>query len=101
MYFHRDCARIRRQAFHYSGSVAYLFPLTVAAVLEGGAVHIFQSIDTSHFKFECTREDKIICTVKCFHCDCAIPKGSLATKFIHLLLGHCRDKMYGNLRSRL
>ena len=40
MYFHRDCAGIARQAFHYSGSVAYLFPLTVAAVLEGGAVHI-------------------------------------------------------------
>ena len=47
--FHRDYAGIARQAFQYSGSVAYLFPLTVAAVLEGGAVHIFQSIDTSHF----------------------------------------------------
>ena len=31
---------IARQAFQYSGSVAYLFPLTVAAVLEGGAVCI-------------------------------------------------------------
>ena len=39
----------RKPAFQYSGSVAYLFPLIVAAVLEGGAVHIFQSIDTSHF----------------------------------------------------
>ena len=41
-------AGIARQAFQYSGSVAYLFPLTVAAVLEGGAVHIFQSIDSSN-----------------------------------------------------
>ena len=35
---HRDCAGIARQTFQYSGSVAYLFPLTVAAVLEGDAV---------------------------------------------------------------
>ena len=46
---HLDCAGIARQAFQYSGSVAYLFPLTVAAVLEGGVVRIFQSIETSHF----------------------------------------------------
>ena len=72
---HRDCAGIARQAGQCSGSVAYLFPLTVAAVLEGGAVHIFQSIDTSHFWSNCTREDKIIYTGKCFHCDCAIGKG--------------------------
>ena len=38
--FHCDCAGIARQAFQYSGSVAYLFPLTVATVLEGGAVCI-------------------------------------------------------------
>ena len=38
--FHCDCAGISRQAFQYSGSVAYLFTLTVAAVLEGGAVCI-------------------------------------------------------------
>ena len=38
--FHRDCAGIARQAFQYSGSVVYLFPLTVPAVLEGGAVCI-------------------------------------------------------------
>ena len=31
--FHCDSAGIARQAFQYSGSVAYLFPLTVAAVL--------------------------------------------------------------------
>ena len=37
---HHDCAGIARQAFQYSGSVAYLFPLTVAAMLEGGAVCI-------------------------------------------------------------
>ena len=37
---HRVCAGIARQAFQYSGSVAYLFPLTVAAVLEGDAVCI-------------------------------------------------------------
>ena len=40
VYFHRDCAGIARQAFQYSWSVAYLFPLTVAAVLEGDAVCI-------------------------------------------------------------
>ena len=84
-----------KQAFQYNGSVAYLFPLTVAAVFEGGAVHIFQSIDTSHFEFYCTREDKIIYTGKCFHCDCAIGKESLSGKFIHLLLEHCRDRTYG------
>ena len=39
--FHRDCAGIAMQAFQYSVSVAYLFLLTVAAVLEGGAVRIF------------------------------------------------------------
>ena len=38
--FQRDCAGIARQAFQYSGSVAYLFHLTVAAVLEGDAVCI-------------------------------------------------------------
>ena len=38
--FHCDCAGIARQAFKFSGSVAYLFPLTVATVLEGGAVCI-------------------------------------------------------------
>ena len=38
--FHRDCAGIARQAFQYSGPVAYLFHLIVAAVLEGGAVCI-------------------------------------------------------------
>ena len=37
---YRDCAGIARQAFQYSGSVAYLFPLTVVAVLEGDAVCI-------------------------------------------------------------
>ena len=34
--FHRDCAGIARQAFQYSWSAAYLFPLTMADVLEGG-----------------------------------------------------------------
>ena len=38
--FHCDCAFIARQAFQYSGSVAYLFPLTVATVLDGDAVCI-------------------------------------------------------------
>ena len=38
--FHCDCAGIARQAFQYSGSVAYLFPLNVATVLEGDAVCI-------------------------------------------------------------
>ena len=38
--FHCDCAGIARQSFQYSGSVAYLFHLTVAIVLEGGAVCI-------------------------------------------------------------
>ena len=41
--FYRDGAGIARQAFQYSGSVAYVFPLTEPAE------HIFQSIDTSHF----------------------------------------------------
>ena len=36
--FHCDCAGIAGQAFQYSGSVAYLFPLTVVTVLEGDAV---------------------------------------------------------------
>ena len=35
------------------------------------------------------------CAGKCFHCDCAIGKGSLCAKLIHLLLGYCRDKTYG------
>ena len=33
--FHCDCAGIARQASQYSGSVAYLFSLTVATLLEG------------------------------------------------------------------
>ena len=37
---YRDCAGIARQAIQYSGSVSYLFPLTVATVLEGDAVCI-------------------------------------------------------------
>ena len=36
--FHRNCAGIARQASQYSGSVAYLFPLTVATLLEGDEV---------------------------------------------------------------
>ena len=38
--FHSDCAGIARQAFQCNGSVAYLFPLTVATVLEGEVVCI-------------------------------------------------------------
>ena len=38
--FHCDCAGIARQAFQYSGSVVYIFHLTGATVLEGGAVCI-------------------------------------------------------------
>ena len=38
--FSCDCAGIARQAFQYSGSVVYLFPLTVPAVLEGDALCI-------------------------------------------------------------
>ena len=36
-----------------------------------------------------------MCAGQCFHCDCAIGKMSLYAKFIHLLLGYCRDKTYG------
>ena len=38
--FHCDCAGIARQASQYGGSVAYLFPLTVATLLEGDEVWI-------------------------------------------------------------
>ena len=93
VYFHRDCAGIARQAVQCSGYVACLFPLTVAAVLEGGAVHIFQSIDTSYFYLTVHARIKLY-TGQCFHCDCAIGKGSLSAKFIHLFLGHCRGRTY-------
>ena len=73
--FHRDCAGIAIQAFQYSGSVAYLFPMTVMAGLEGGVVHIFQLIDTSHFWFDCTPEDKLFVLASLFIATVPLGKG--------------------------
>ena len=91
---HRDCAGIARQAFQYSGSVAYLFPLTVAAVLEGDAVCISDRsrLLTSNLTVH-TRINYLCWQVFSLRL-CHWERESVR-KVIHLLLGYCRDKTYG------
>ena len=92
MYFHRDCAGIARQAFQYSGSVAYIFPLTVAAVLDGDAVCISDRLRlltsnlTVHARISCLCWQEI---------SLRLCQWERESKFIHLLHGYCRDKIYG------
>ena len=67
--FPRGCAWIARQAFQYSGSVAYLFPLTVAAGFEGGAVRISDRSRLLTYNLtvrQCTREDKLFVLASVF-----------------------------------
>ena len=92
--FHRDCAEIVRRAFQYSGSVAYLFPLTVVAVLEGDALCIsdLSRLLTSNLTVQAGINN--LCW-QVFSLQLCHWKGSLYVKFIHLLLGCRRDKTYG------
>ena len=67
----------------------------MAAVLEGDAVHIFQSIDTSNLP-ERVRIDYLYWQVFSLRlCHWERESLTLHAKFIHLLLGYCRDKADG------
>ena len=91
---HRDCVGIARQAFQYSGSVSYLFPLTVAAVLEGGAVCISDRSRLLTSNLTVHARIKYLCW-QVFSLRLCHWKGTLYVKFIHLLLGCRRAKLYG------
>ena len=92
--FHCDCAGIARQAFQYSGSVAYLFPLTVATVLEGDAVCIFDrsrlltSNWTVHVRINYLHWQVFLLLL------CHLERESVREVY-HLLLGRRRDMTYG------
>ena len=92
--FHRDCAGLARQAFQYSGSVAYLFPLTVAAVLEGDAVCISDRSSLLTSNLTVHARINYLCW-QVFSLRLCHWEGSLYVKFIHLLLECRRDKTYG------